>query len=189
LKKITIGMAVVALALAALAYAGGGAGRVVEALEVGGVMLARVSLLLLLAFSTAGLVSVLVSEEQVRRWLGKEAGWRGVLLGGLAGALMPGGPYAYYPLAATFLVSGAEIGSVMSFVIAKNLWTLSRVPLELALLGPRITFIRYVVTLAFPFLLGVMTNVLFSRTTEKVRESIHRLRYPQEVKTGRGPAE
>ena len=182
-------MGVVALGLVALAYAGGGAERVAAGLEIGGIMLARVFLLLLLAFSTAGLVSVLVSEEQVRRWLGKEAGWRGVLLGGLAGALMPGGPYAYFPLAATFLVSGAEIGSVMSFVIAKNLWTLSRLPLEVALIGPRITFVRYGVTLAFPLLLGLVTNMLFSRTTEKVRESIRRLRYAQDVETGRGSAE
>ena len=128
--------------------------------------------LLVVAMLVAGLIPVLIKKDTVTRWLGREAGLKGLFLGGLAGALVPGGPYVYFPLAATLMLSGAEIGTVIAFVTAKNLWTLSRLPMEVALLGPRITVIRYVVTFIFPVLLGLWANVLYSRLSSWVREGI-----------------
>jgi len=175
LKKIIIGMAAVAVGLGGLALARGGSDLLLEGLGTGGIMLLRLGPLLLLAFATAGLVSVMVSSEQVARWLGKEAGWKGVFIGAAAGALVPGGPYVYFPLAATFLASGAEIGCIISFVTAKNLWTVSRLPLEVALIGPKITFIRFTVTLVFPILLGFFADLLFKGHCDKIRQSVRNL--------------
>jgi len=181
LLKTTIGMGLAALLLAILAVLRGGWELVVEGLLLSGEMLLQVVPLLLLAFITAGLISVVISKDAVSRWLGREAGWKGLLLGALAGALVPGGPYVFFPLAATFLVSGAEIGTVVAFVTAKNLWTVSRLPIEVALIGPEITFIRYVITFIFPIVLGLLANLFFSGMTEKIRESINQLQKSQKV--------
>ena len=86
-------------------------------------------------------------------------------------------------LAATFLVSGAEIGCVISFVTAKNLWTVSRLPMEVALIGPRITFIRFAVTFVFPILLGFLADLLFEKHSDKIRESVRSL---QKMPSDRG---
>lgn len=170
--NITIVMAIIALILGFLAFGQGGWERLGEGFLVGGKMLINVLPLLLLAFTTAGLISVLISKETVSHWLGREAGWKGLVLGALAGALVPGGPYVFYPLIATFLVSGAEIGVVISFLAAKNLWTVSRLPLEVALIGPELTFIRYIVTFGCPILFGILANALYSRFTEKIRSGV-----------------
>ncbi|GAW92345.1 permease [Calderihabitans maritimus] len=168
----TIGMAVAVVVLAGLAYLRGGLVAVGQGIILGGQTLLSVSFLLVVAFATAGLIQALLSKEVVGRWMGKEAGWKGLLVGGIAGALIPGGPYVYYPLAATFLVSGADIGSVITFIVAKNLWTLSRLPMEIALVGIKITAVRYIVTFLFPILMGVLANMFFAGATVKIRHWI-----------------
>lgn len=134
--------------------------------------LLNVAPLLFVAFLVAGLTQVLVTEEVVRRWLGTESGWRGILLAALGGALMPGGPYVYYPIAAVLLRSGAGVGSLVAFVTAKNLWSLSRLPLEFALLGPYLTLVRLVATMWVPPVMGFLAHVLFADRIEAIREAM-----------------
>jgi uncharacterized membrane protein YraQ (UPF0718 family) len=175
MNKTLMGMGGAVILLSFLALQRGGLGLLLQGLERGGLMALKVLPLLVVAMLVAGLIPVLVKQESVSKWLGREAGLKGLLLGGLAGALVPGGPYVYFPLAATLMLSGAEIGTVIAFVTAKNLWTLSRLPMEVALLGPKITVIRYVLTFVFPIVLGLWANVLYSRATGWVRKGIEEL--------------
>jgi uncharacterized membrane protein YraQ (UPF0718 family) len=117
----------------------------------------------------AGLVQVLVSRELVERWLGSGSGWRGIALACIGGALMPGGPYVYYPIAAVLLNAGASVGVLVAFVTAKNLWSVSRLPLEIALLGTHLTLVRVATTLIIPPLLGLLAEALFGRYVEAIR--------------------
>ncbi len=161
---------VAALALAGLAWYRGGWPLVFEGLLVGAKVLWGVLPLLVFAFLVAGLVQALVRERSVRRWLGAESGWRGIALACMAGALMPGGPYAYYPVAAVLLKSGAGLGVLVAFITAKNLWSITRLPLEFALLGPYLTIIRFLMTLFIPPLVGVLAQLLFGDKIEGIRE-------------------
>jgi ABC-type amino acid transport system permease subunit len=63
-------------------------------LQAGGRTLWRNLPLLLLGFAVAGLVQVLLPRELISRWLGAEAGAKGILIGCVAGGLVPGAPYA-----------------------------------------------------------------------------------------------
>ena len=162
----------VALGLAALAWAQGGAERAFEGLVSGGQNLLSVTPLLLAAFLLAGLVQVLVSREVIERWLGSRSGWRGILLACLAGALIPGGPYVYYPLAGALLHSGAGLGALVAFVTAKNLWSVTRLPFEFALLGTQLTLLRYGLTFVVPPLLGMLAQALFGSTIDRIREAV-----------------
>ena len=166
------GLAVVALGLAGVAWMQGGPDLAFRGLVSGARTLLGVTPLLIAAFVVAGLTQVLVSRQVIERWLGTGSGWRGILLACLGGALIPGGPYVYYPIAGAFLQAGAGLGVLMAFVTAKNLWTLSRLPLEFALLGPQLTLIRYVLTLAMPPLLGLLAEALFGRYIERIREVV-----------------
>lgn len=170
--RTTLFLTGVALALAVLAWLQGGAEKALEGLSSGGRTLISVTPLLLAAFLLAGLIQVLVSREVVERWLGTRSGWRGVLLACLAGALIPGGPYVYYPLAGALLHSGAGLGALVAFVTAKNLWSVTRLPFEFALLGTQLTLIRYGLTLVVPLLLGMLAEALFGRTIDRIRESV-----------------
>ncbi|MDP2647425.1 MAG: permease [Desulfobacterales bacterium] len=147
----------------------GGSHLIWDGFKQSGLIFSRVSLLLLFAFCVTGLLQGLIREETIRKLLGKEAGFKGVLLGGIAGALMPGGPYVIYPLVVTFLTGGAEIGALLAFVLAKSLWTLVRIPMELALIGWPLFISRFVVTMPVPLLVGFFANLLFPRVADGIR--------------------
>lgn len=163
---------VIVAMLVVLAWQRGGLALVLAGLLDGARLLWMVLPLLVAAFVIAGLIQVLVTKEMVTRWLGQEAGWRGIALAAIGGALMPGGPYVYYPIAAVLLQSGASLGVLVTFVTAKNLWSLSRLPLEFALLGPTLTVARFAVTLVVPPLMGVLAEWLFGSRVEQIRQGV-----------------
>jgi uncharacterized membrane protein YraQ (UPF0718 family) len=162
----------VALLLAWATWKQGGSKAVLSGLGRGANTLWSVALLLVAAFLIAGLTQALVSRELIDRWLGAQSGWRGILLASLAGGLIPGGPYVYYPIAGALLQAGAGLGVLVAFVIAKNLWSITRLPMEFALLGPRLTIIRFLLTLAVPPILGFLAEALFGRHLTKLRDAV-----------------
>jgi uncharacterized membrane protein YraQ (UPF0718 family) len=66
-------------------------------------------------------VTLLLPRETIARWVGADSGLAGILLATLAGAILPGGPFTIYPVAAAFLAVGADAGAACAFVIS---WTL-----------------------------------------------------------------
>lgn len=172
MKNNIIIMSVITILLAVFGIVQQGPTVIIDGIMAGGKMLIGVIPLIAAAFILAGMIQVLISKELINKWLGKDSGIKGIFLGAIAGALIPGGPYAFYPIAASFLLSGAEIGTVLAFVVAKNLWTLTRLPLEFALIGTKITIVRYIVTFVFPILVGFTANLFFRSYGEKIREQI-----------------
>ena len=170
--RTTLVLTAVALALVGVAWAQGGPGLAASGLLQGGRTLLRTLPLLVFAFLTAGLVQTLVTQQAITRWLGAESGWRGILLACLGGALMPGGPYVYYPIAAALFKAGAGLGVLVAFVSAKNLWSVSRLPVELALLGPRLTLARFLSTLILPPVLGLLAELFFGKYVERIRQGV-----------------
>ena len=168
----TMALIGVALLLAAVAWSQGGLLLVFGGLLNSGQTLLSVIPLLIAAFVVAGLVQVMISQELIDRWLGSGSGWRGILLACLGGALIPGGPYVYYPIAGALLQSGAGLGVLVSFITAKNLWSVSRLPYEFAFLGTRLTLIRFLLTLIVPPILGLVSETLFGNAVTKIREAV-----------------
>lgn len=174
ISLIPIILCMVVLGLAVLAWRKGGAGLVGEGFLSGGTILVKEIPLLIAAFLTAGLLQALVKKETIQAWLGAESGWRGLALACIAGALIPGGPYAYYPIAGALLHSGAGLGVLVSFVTAKNLWSISRLPMEFALLGADITITRYAITFIFPPLIGFLAEHFLGHTLDAVRGGVQK---------------
>jgi uncharacterized membrane protein YraQ (UPF0718 family) len=167
-----LSLMLVMLILVGITWHQGGAPLAWDGLGSGVNFLLNVLPLLIAAFITAGLIQALVSKEMVTRWLGTGSGWRGLALACIGGALIPGGPYVYYPIAGVLLSTGAGIGVLVAFISAKNLWSVSRIPMELALLGPDLTLIRYGITFIIPPALGYLAETLFGRSIERIREGI-----------------
>lgn len=166
--KALLGLVGVALALIALAFYQGGLPLATKGLAVGGKNFITLLPLVIVAFVIAGLATVIASAGSIKKWLGEGSGWKGLLLGGLGGAILPGGPYVFYPVAISLRKSGAGLGTLVSFIAGKNLWSLGRVPLELALLGTKLTLVRWLVTLVFPPVMGFMAQAIFSKTSLNV---------------------
>lgn len=162
----------VTLTLAGIAFQQGGFSFVYEGLLRGASLIFHEIPLLAAAFLTAGFLQALVKKETVTRWLGEESGFKGILLACLGGGLIPGGPYAYYPIANALLKSGAGVGVLVAFVTAKNLWSVSRLPLEIAILGSRVTILRFSITFLIPPVIGVIASHLFGQMIDKIRRGI-----------------
>lgn len=174
-EKIDLIPIILALVVGGLVYISwrqGGFELVWRGMKSGGWTLLTEIPLLVAAFLTAGLLQALIKEKTIQTWLGAESGWRGLALACLAGALIPGGPYAYYPIAGALLKTGAGLGVLVAFVTAKNLWSVSRLPMEFALLGVEITITRYLATFVFPPLIGLLAEKLFGHHIEAIRKGV-----------------
>jgi uncharacterized protein len=175
INKTVLGMAAVALILIIVAFLQGGLPLVGEGFLLGGQKLLEVIPLIIIAFILAGLVSISIPKRFVSKWLGREAGWKGPFLGSLVGAMVPGGPFFFYPLMATLTLAGANVGTMISFVAAKTLWNFARIPLEIAFVGAELTLIRFVITFPIPILAGAAVDFFLPGIAEKIREDIRRL--------------
>ena len=110
---MNIATLIMALATAALLFVAffQGGGLPLAGLKVGGEMFLGVLPLLVFAFAIAGLVQVLIPQGLVLRWLGEKSGFKGILIGCIAGGLTPGGPYVSFPIVASLYKAGAGIGT------------------------------------------------------------------------------
>ena len=161
MRNTLIVMTLAVIALGGAAFFQGGSARLGAGIFAGARMFVDVLPLLVAAFALGGLVQVLINPDKISSLLGKDAGLKGIFLGAAAGGLLPGGPYVYYPVAASFARSGAEGATLSAFITSKSLWDLSRLPMEAAILGGRIAAIRYLVTFAFPIAAGLLARVFY----------------------------
>ncbi len=157
----TLVMGALAVVLLFIGYSKG-QGQHVQGLNMMLKMLVQIMPLLICAFVVAGMVQVLLPKDLIARWVGAEAGMRGILIGTLAGALTPGGPYTSLPIVAGLLQAGAGVGTVVAFLTGWSLWAVARLPMELGILGWRFTAIRFACTFFFPPIAGLLAQAIFS---------------------------
>jgi uncharacterized membrane protein YraQ (UPF0718 family) len=118
--------------------------------------------LLIFAFIVAGLIQVMLPKELLAKWVGSESGIRGIFIGALAGGLAPGGPYVSLPIVAGLIKSGASVGTMVAFLTGWSIWAVSRLPMEIGILGWKFTLIRLAATIIFPPIAGLIAHLFFS---------------------------
>lgn len=157
---VTIVLLAMALILGFIAYRrGDGSHR--TGLVRGLKLLISLLPLLISAFLVAGFIEVVVPRSLVEAWLGESAGFKGLLIGSVSGALLPGGPYVTFPIIASVYRAGAGLGTTVSFITGWATWGLGALAFELALMGPRFSVVRISVTALFPPLAGFLAQLLF----------------------------
>jgi len=118
--------------------------------------------LLIFAFIIAGMIQVLLPQDLLNRWIGAESGFRGILIGTIAGGITPGGPYVSLPIIAGLLKSGAGIGTMVAFLSSWSLWAVARLPMEVGILCWKFTLIRLASTFFFPPIAGLIAQTFFA---------------------------
>jgi len=157
----TVIMALLAIILVFIGYYRGG-GEHVLGLKSAMEMTIQILPIVILAFIVAGMIQILIPQELLSKWIGKESGMRGILIGTLAGGLAPGNPYVNLPIAAGLLRSGASMGAMVAFLTGWSLWSFARLPLEVGIMGWKFTLIRIASTFFFPPIAGLIADRLFS---------------------------
>ena len=155
----TIVLGVIAIAFLFIGYQ---KGVHLQGLKASGNMLIQIIPLLIFAFIIAGIIPLLIPGEIISKWVGTESGFRGLLIGSAIGGILPGGPYVSMPIVAGMLRTGASIGTMVALITAWSLLAVSRMPIEIGLLGWKFTFIRLACVFFFPPIAGLIANKLFS---------------------------
>jgi uncharacterized membrane protein YraQ (UPF0718 family) len=155
----TMVMFIIALVLFIIALLQG-EGKHLSGLRSAWTMTLQIIPLLIFAFIIAGLVQVLMPSDLVSTWVGDESGFRGIILGSIAGALTPGGPYVSLPIAAGLLKAGASIPTMVAFVAGWSMLSIARLPLEVGIMGWRFTLIHGLSVIIFAPLAGFIANIL-----------------------------
>jgi len=95
--------------------------------------------------AVASAIGTLLSEEAVGGLLGSAAGVRGVLLAGGLGGLLPGGPYAVYPIISSIGAQGASLAAVIAMLIGYGAIGIGRLPYGLVFFDVRTVATRVAV--------------------------------------------
>jgi len=156
----TIVLVVLALLTAALAFRQDRA-RPLAGTVAGLKMLWSMLPLLLAAFFVAGMLAVALPPTLVHRWLASSSGVLDVVIGSVAGAFIPGGPYAAFPIFAAIHDAGASLAATVSLVTGWAVWNVTLLGFELAIVGPRFSVVRVVSTLLLPPVAGLLVHALF----------------------------
>ncbi len=149
-------------ALAAVTWRSRGSSGLTEAGKAGGGLFLSVLPNLILGFTLAGLLQVVLPRDAIARWMGDGSGWRGLAFGSVAGMLTPGGPFTHFPILAGFLRAGAGVGPVAAYIAGWALLGLNRIVVwEIPILGWRFVLARFVACLLIPPTCGWLTGHLY----------------------------
>ncbi|WP_372999566.1 hypothetical protein [Lutispora sp.] len=135
-------------------------GKQYEGLKLGLTQFLQTAPIILGAFILAGIIEVLIPREFVQNWLSREAGLKGIVLGTFGGMLLAMGPYAFYPIVASIMASGAGLGTIISIITGWVLLGLSKFPYETGFFGVKFTVKKLIFSIPFCFLAGLIAYIL-----------------------------
>ena len=111
------------------------------------------------ALLLAGLFQVVVPQEVVSRYFGREAGLRGLVMAMMAGIMTPGGPMVSVPFLVALANSGAALPALVTYMTAWSLFGLQRIiAWEAPLMGWNFVWVRIIPSLAFPIVAGWLVS-------------------------------
>jgi uncharacterized membrane protein YraQ (UPF0718 family) len=115
------------------------------------------------ALVLAGLLQVVVPQEVVSRYFGREGGFRSILIASAAGVLTPGGPMVSVPFMVALANSGAALGPLVAYMTSWSLFGMQRIiAWEAPLMGWHFVLARVIPSLAFPVVAGWLVAIFYS---------------------------
>lgn len=154
-------LAFVALALGVVAYVKDPGLPMVGA-RTGFAMLWFILPRLVPALVLAGLMQVLVPQDVVARYFGRESGLRALVIASAAGVLTPGGPMVSVPFMVALANSGMALPPLVAYMTSWSLFGLQRIiAWEAPLMGWKFVLARAVPSLAFPVIAGWLVATFY----------------------------
>ncbi|WP_135663060.1 hypothetical protein [Halorhabdus rudnickae] len=117
----------------------------------------RMFSLILAALALAAAIQTLVSASAIRHALGEAAGVGGSVLAGLIGGMLPGGPYAVYPIVSGVVAAGAGAAAAIAMLVGYGAIGLGRVPYGLVFFDVKTVALR--LGIAIPTTVAVSVGV------------------------------
>jgi len=154
-------IAVAVAASAIIVYRRDGQARFLEILFSDVALFIDILPKVLAACLIASFVAVLMPREVVLRWVGAESGFLGIIIATLAGTICPGGPITIFPIAAAFVLIGADTGAAIAFITSWTLLGYARVLVwELPFFGGEFVIWRIIIAMPLPIIAGLLARML-----------------------------
>ncbi len=114
------------------------------------------------ALILAGMLQVVIPQETVARYFGRQSGLTAILLATVAGVLTPGGPMVSVPLMVVLANSGMALGPLVAYMTSWSLFGMQRIiAWEAPLMGWHFVFVRVVPSLSFPIIAGLLVKLYY----------------------------
>lgn len=108
---------------------------------------------------TIGFILTFLPPALILRAIGRDAGFQGVIIAAAFGSIVLIPAFIAFPLAASFLRQGADVGAIAAFVTTLVMVGVITAPLEMKFFGKRFTLWRnslsFVFALAIALVMGV----------------------------------
>lgn len=120
----------------------------------------RMTPLLLSIFALIGLFQEFIPAEMIQAWLGSQNRFLSLLNGGLIGAVAIGPPVAAFPIAGSFIDTGAWPPAAAAFIVSWVSVGIITLPVEAHVFGWRFTLYRNFITFLAALLIGLLIGGL-----------------------------
>lgn len=115
---------------------------------------------ILIVILLIGLILGLATPERLSTWLNARSGWTGLLVTGLAGAILHIPSIIAFPLTGTLLKAGVTVGIIATFITTLTMIGIVTLPLEIRELGKRFALLRnglsFIAALFIGWLMGMI---------------------------------
>ena len=116
------------------------------------------------ALLIAAFVQTILPPSLFAKYMGHEAGVKGMAIASVAGTVTPGGPVTSFPLVTILRDGGTGIGALVSYVTAWAANGLQRVFMwEVPLMGPEFATVRFLASTPLGIIAGLLARALPAR--------------------------
>ena len=114
------------------------------------------------ALILAGMLQVLIPQETVARFFGRQSGLTAICVASVAGMITPGGPMVSVPLLVVLANSGMALGPLVAYMTSWSLFGLQRIiAWEAPLMGWHFVGVRVASSVIFPVLAGWLVTLYY----------------------------
>ena len=134
--------------------------KTTRSLKIAGKSFIKILPMVLIIIVFIGLLLGFVPPSQISRFVGEQSGMKGVLLVGVAGALMYIPALLAFPLAASLLESGASVTAVAAFITTLTMVGIITLPLEIKELGKKMALLRNGISFVIAIIIALIMGAL-----------------------------
>ena len=116
-----------------------------------------------------GLVDVWVPEKLIKKYLGQNTGFKGIITAIILGTLPTGPMYVAFPIASELLRKKAGLKNVIIFL---GVWASLKIPqigVEIQFLGLKFTTLRFALTLLSVISIGIIIELMCKKRCKYVQ--------------------
>ena len=134
--------------------------KAIQSLKIAGKSFIKILPMVFIVIIIIGLLLGFVPPDAISKFVGSQSGLGGVLLIGVAGAIMHVPSIVAFPLSASLLESGASITAVAAFITTLTMIGFVTLPLEIKALGKKMAFLRNGTSFIIAILIAILMGMI-----------------------------